>query len=524
MSTPASRANDPAAPGIPGPAAPPTQPAVPPDVEEPDSRRPRRWLGSARNIRTRILISYVLILAVSAVISIFALRESLGIRLDDQVDDALQQEILELDRLLVDGRDPATGLPFASLEALFDIYFARNVPSEEEAMLAYVDGEPYRSTLARFPLDRLPSEVSAEWRALSSSSLGAAHRAEGSFNTDLGEARYRATRLVFRGDTGSFVVTILPQAERAEIRELQAYGIAATLGLLVVASALAWLIAGRILAPVQNLTETAHAISESDLTQRVDVRGRGDAADMARSFNGMLDRLETLFRSQRAFVQDASHELRDPLTICRGHLELLGPDPEEQRQTVALVMDELDRMGRIVDDLSLLAEVEQPDFIRPDWTDLGPFTSDLYAKCRALASRNWALEATGEGSFFGDRHRLTEAVMNLAHNAVQHTVPDETVAIGTSAGDGEVRIWVRDTGTGITVADQELVFERFKRGTGAHRRYRGGGLGLAIVKAIAEAHGGRVELDSRLGVGSTFTIVVPQERTERGGDGPNPDR
>jgi two-component system, OmpR family, sensor kinase len=259
-------------------------------------------------------------------------------------------------------------------------------------------------------------------------------------------------------------------------------------------------------------------------TQRVDVSGSGDAADMARSFNGMLDRLENLFRSQRAFVQDASHELRDPLTICRGHLELLGSDPEEQRQTVALVVDELDRMGRIVDDLSLLAEVEQPDFIRPDWTDLGQFTSDLYAKSRALASRNWAFEATGEGSFFGDRHRLTEAVMNLAHNAVQHTVPDETVAVGTSVGDNEVRIWVRDTGTGITVADQELVFERFKRGAGAHRRYRGGGLGLAIVKAIAEAHGGRVELDSRLGVGSTFTIVIPQERTEGGGGGPDPDR
>jgi two-component system, OmpR family, sensor kinase len=91
-------------------------------------------------------------------------------------------------------------------------------------------------------------------------------------------------------------------------------------------------------------------------------------------------------------------------------------------------------------------------------------------------------------------------------------------------GDNEVRIWVRDTGTGITVADQELVFERFKRGAGAHRRYRGGGLGLAIVKAIAEAHGGRVELDSRLGVGSTFTIVIPQERTEGGGGGPDPDR
>jgi signal transduction histidine kinase len=101
---------------------------------------------------------------------------------------------------------------------------------------------------------------------------------------------------------------------------------------------------------------------------------------------------------------------------------------------------------------------------------------------------------------------------------VQHTLETETVAIGTSMDDEEVRLWVRDTGTGITVSDQPRIFERFKRGTGAHLRYRGGGLGLAIVKAIAEAHEGRIELESRLGEGSTFTIVLPAKPSE-GNDG-----
>jgi signal transduction histidine kinase len=108
-----------------------------------------------------------------------------------------------------------------------------------------------------------------------------------------------------------------------------------------------------------------------------------------------------------------------------------------------------------------------------------------------------------------DRHRLTESVMNLVHNAVQHTVGHDTIAIGSSVADGEIRLWVRDTGFGIAESDQARVFDRFRRGRSAHRRYRGSGLGLAIVRTIAEAHGGHIELISKLGEGSTFTMVLP---------------
>jgi signal transduction histidine kinase len=258
------------------------------------------------------------------------------------------------------------------------------------------------------------------------------------------------------------------------------------------------------------LTDTARSISQSDLTHRIDVRGGGQAAEMARSFNGMLDRLEAVMRSQREFVQDASHELRDPLTICGGHLELLSDDPEERRQTIALVVDELDRMGRIVDDLQLLADAEQHDFLRPAPLQVEAFTHELAAKAAALAARNWIVDAAADVDIHADRFRLTEAVMNLAHNAVQHTADHHTIAIGSSATEGEVNIWVRDTGFGIAVSEQARVFDRFRRGRSAHRRYRGSGLGLAIVRTIVEAHGGRVELASRLGEGSTFTMVLPR--------------
>jgi two-component system, OmpR family, sensor kinase len=136
-------------------------PGAPPHVaraEEIRGRRGQDRFGAVWSARTRILAAYVVLLALSAVAAMFAFRQSLLIRLDDQVADELRQEVFEFDRLLTDGRDPATGQPFASLPALFDVYFSRNVPGRDEALLSFVEGELYRtSTLGRFPLDRLPS-------------------------------------------------------------------------------------------------------------------------------------------------------------------------------------------------------------------------------------------------------------------------------------------------------------------------------------------------------------------------------
>lgn len=213
---------------------------------------------------------------------------------------------------------------------------------------------------------------------------------------------------------------------------------------------------------------------------------------------------------QQQFVQDASRALRDPLTICRGHLELLGSDPKEQRRAIALVMDELDRIARMIDDLELLAEAERPEFLQLDWIDLTLFAHDLVAEAGALASRRWTIDHPARGTFRADRRCLTEAVMKLARNAAQHTRPDEIIAIGLSLNESEARIWVRDNGVGVALCDQTRIFDRFARGKGAPRRYRASGLGLAVVKAIADAHGGRLELESRLGEGSTFTIVLPR--------------
>jgi two-component system OmpR family sensor kinase len=491
-------------------ARPPAEEPAPPDPGR--DARGRTWVGLARSTRTRIVSFYVALLFVSAGLAFFAIREVLDLRLDDRVQDDFEQELRELDRLLAIGRDPQTGQPFASLEAVFDVYLSRNVPNDDEGFLALVDGEVHRAALDRLAVDRLPRTVVAEWESLSRSPRGG--DVSGQFDSERGEAYYRASPIRFAGDEGAFVVTALPSGERDEIAELQRYGAATTLGVLLVASVFAWLVANRVLAPVRLLTETAGAISQSELTKRVRVDGTDEAAAMARSFNAMLDRLEEVLRSQQQFVQDASHELRNPLTVCRGHLELLGDDPEERRAIMTLVMDELNRMARIVDDLQVLAESEHREFVQREALDAELFMHELVAKAGAIAPRHWQLDQADEGELIADRHRLTQAVMNLAHNAVHHTTIDDTIAMGLALDGDEARLWVRDTGCGISPDEHERIFERFGRGRDARLRYRGSGLGLAIVKAIADAHGGRLEIESAEGEGARFTLVLPRSSGE----------
>ena len=222
------------------------------------------------------------------------------------------------------------------------------------------------------------------------------------------------------------------------------------------------------------------------------------------------ERLQAAFTSQRDFINDASHELRTPITIIRCYLELLGVNSQEQRQTLAIVMDELERMSRFVNDLLLLAKAERPDFLDLEIVEISSLTEELYVKASALAARNWCLDALGSGRIIADRQRLTQAVINLAQNATQHTKDGDVIALGSTFTDGNTCFWVRDTGSGIDPADKERIFQRFARSSSG-RRSEGAGLGLAIVQAIAAAHSGRVELCSQPGSGSTFTIVIPLE-------------
>ena len=312
------------------------------------------------------------------------------------------------------------------------------------------------------------------------------------------------------GEAGTLVVAALTAAERDQVESAVRIAIGVSIVVLLLASLFIWLAAGRAIAPLQALSRTARTISETDLSGRIPVRGNDEIAELGRTFNSMLDRLETAFADQKDFLTDVGHELRTPITVIRGHLETLGDSPREREDAIAVMQDELDRMNRYVDDLLLLTKAPRPDFLRLGPLDLDLFTHDLFAKVGTLGDRDWRLEGTGVGLVVGDQHRLTQAVMNLADNAVRHTRPGEPIWLGSSLAEDQARLWVRDAGPGVDPADRERIFARYVRARPSDRsRADGAGLGPLDRAAIAEAHGGWVELDSSPGQGSTFTIVVP---------------
>jgi signal transduction histidine kinase len=447
------------------------------------------------------------LLAVSTAISLVAVRQVLHLGLDEEINNQLLQESAEF-RSLMGGNDPSTGRPFGTdLKSIFDVFFERNFPGEGELLLSILDGKPYKSKRAQDASYRLERQegLLRQWSGLNNPQRG-------ELETPIGPARYLAVPVVFEGRTrGAFIVANFPAHEQGEIDGAIGLALAVSGGVLAIALLLAWWLAGRVLGPLRLLTRTARSIKDSDLTRRIPVRAHDEVSELAATFNEMLDRLEAAFTGQRQFLDDAGHELRTPITIIRGHLELLEEAPEHRRETLDLVMDELERMARIVNDLVILAKHQQPDFLDLRGVDLGRLTKEVYAKATALAPRRWRLENVGQGQIVADPQRLTQAMIQLADNAVKHTAEGDALSLGSSLAGEEARFWVRDTGPGIPREEQERIFQRFARRRGVSS-LEGAGLGLAIVRAIAEAHGGRVELQSRAGAGATFTVAIPARR------------
>jgi signal transduction histidine kinase len=220
-------------------------------------------------------------------------------------------------------------------------------------------------------------------------------------------------------------------------------------------------------------------------------------------------RLRALDNMKNLFLSSASHELRTPITIVRGHLEVLGEQPSEGevRETMELVLDELDRMGRLVDDMTVLVRAEDPEFLRTEEVDLHTFAADVAAKAEPLLGRRLRVRRPMSGALVkADSQRLTQAVLNLLKNAADHTPQPTPVDLRIVEEPGWWRIEVADRGAGVSLSHPDDVFEPFRAGLGS----AGTGLGLTIVRGIAEAHGGTAGVHSRDGEGATFWIRLPQ--------------
>ncbi|MGH4018579.1 MAG: sensor histidine kinase [Pseudonocardiaceae bacterium] len=465
-------------------------------------------------VRVRIMGWLLLLMAVVLLTVTVVTRSLLQQQVESKVTAALEQEIREFSGVAAAGVDRATQLPIRSVRDLLFNHLQRQHPDDDEVIVGWVQTAAGDEVLRQ---DRPEPFALAERRDVLGPIL-AAEQHTGSVSTESGELRWAKINALgppaAAQERGTYVVGFLVGPDRAEADETVRTLVWVSVFGLLLAGGAAWVVAGQILAPVRVVHRAAAEITEQDLTRRIPVGGRDDISALAEQFNAMLDRLERAFAAQRRFVDDASHELRTPITIVRGHLELMGADPEERAEVVRLCTDELDRMNRIVADLLVLATADRPDFVRPESVELAELTSDIYAKVGALGQRRWRLEAIGEGTVRLDAQRVTQAVAQLAHNAVQHTTDEDEIRLGSSLHHGRVSFWITDSGPGVSPQDAEKIFERFARGaTSSARDHRAGaGLGLAIVKAIAEAHGGSVRLLSSPGEGASFGLELPAVR------------
>lgn len=435
-----------------------------------------------------------------------------------EIDDRLLSRV-ETARFVITGETAATGgeettaaapgtASFASTREALEAVLARVIPSRNESSLGIIDG---RATFVPgveidFHLEDDPALVARFVDEVSDGTVRI-----GTAVSPLGHLRYIAAPIVVEGSAESGVYVTAIDLD-AELRELtSAFGTYS----LVAAAALAavglvgWFVAGRLLRPIRQLRAAASRITASERNERIPVAGRDDVSDLTRTVNDMLDRLDGAMTGQRQLLDDVRHELKTPITILRGHLELLDPeDSREVQATRALAIDELDRMTGLVDDIESLAESEGaiPARIRTDVADL---TADVFAKAAGIPEREWVLADTANVSMPIDPARITQAWLQLVDNAVKYSPAGSRVVLGSTEYDSAVEFWVADQGPGIPPGTEKRIFERFGRVDGG-RGIRGSGLGLPIVKAIATAHDGYVSMSTSPN-GSRFGIVVPLE-------------
>ena len=364
--------------------------------------------------RFRILAWCTLLVAGALTASVLATRVVLLRRLSREIDSELTHELAEVAALQRTRVDPQTRRPFTDADHLLLAALAQAAPSRTQELVAVSDGRVIgRSPKAPILTLESDRQLVKRWAAVTSRTFSTIH-------TSAGTVRVVAEPVTLQSISGPardvFVAAVFVRSERAAVDAT--VRVAAEVGALalLLAVGLAWLIAGRVLAPVRDLEETARSISESDLTHRLVVNGDDELARLAATFNAMLDRVEGAFRSQRQFIDDAGHELRTPITVIRGHLELLGDDPTERAEVRTIVIDELDRMSRMVNELLLLARAERPDFLRLAEVDIGACTGEVQAKAATLADRRWL-----DGGQRGGRGRRRSSA---AHAGVDATRPE----------------------------------------------------------------------------------------------------
>jgi signal transduction histidine kinase len=306
-------------------------------------------------------------------------------------------------------------------------------------------------------------------------------------------------------------------ANQRSLEVLRNYSLLALLLLFVASLIIGWIVAGRVLKPIGQITKVAQEIQATDLSRRISLGGPPDELrELADTFDDMLGRIDSAFASQKDFIHEASHELRNPLAVIRTNLDVTLADPDateaDLRHTIEVVQHSSERMTRLVDDLLVYARKGALSMQR-ETLDVSLVVHEMAEEFRAgAAAREVAVVDQAPPGLWvdGDHSALRQALANLLANAVRLSPPQSTIRV--RAGSHAPWVWmsVEDDGPGIAEEDRDRIFQRFWRGDPKESRAEGrSGLGLTIVRQIAEAHGGSVELVSSPGHGAVFAIWLP---------------
>lgn len=340
---------------------------------------------------------------------------------------------------------------------------------------------------------------------------------------------YMDVAIPVRGENGNYIVYIIDNkatvaSENAELTRIILQAIVIGLGISVI---LSLLLAKTMVTPIQNLTRAAAKVATGDFSETVDNRSKDEIGVLSRTFNDMADQLEHNIEDlknseqmRREFVANVSHELRTPVTSIRSYAETLEEaegslDPETERHFLEVIVSESDRMTKIVQDLLLLSRFDAGSMTF-DFEEFSFEKSvrDVYDAQLLEAKRrhhNFGLEFRDELPLIrGDRMRIEQVLINMVSNAIKYTHDGGRIRMTAGVKDESVWCSVRDNGIGIPKEDVTRVFERFYRVDKARSRESGGtGLGLSIAYEIVERHGGRIDIQSQKGKGTTITVTLP---------------
>jgi two-component system OmpR family sensor kinase len=471
------------------------------------------------SLRSRLLISVLIVSAIGIAASDFgaiqSLRHFLVNELDNQLGSIAHATQMQLDRAGIEKQQRQTDdMQFRPIHPL------RGVPTTTSVTLL----SPSGAIIGQLGGDLAGSPIGNAFKGFTSEKVAATQGKPFTF-TDASENHYRVIATVLPSQQGSVLVSSSLESVNKTLRELGYLFLFISLIVLLLIGVLARAFIRISLKPLSEVESTAAAIASGDLSARLpETRPTTEVGKLTTSLNRMLGRIEESFAVRvesesklRRFVADASHELRTPLTAIRGFAELhrqgAVSGEEKTKELIGRIEKESIRMGSLVEDLLLLARMDQSRELSQEPVDLEHLIHEVVASARAAGPDHpISVEIPGGDNFvLGDSIRIHQAVANLLANARTHTPSGTPIAVSVEQLDSEVAITVADKGPGLSQADQEKIFERFYRADSSRARTKGegSGLGLSIVDAVMKAHGGSVTVTSELGQGAAFTLHFP---------------